>query len=408
MNQKEILEGLKKYITDNLILKKDWKKEFDALMKDEKIKSRVAFLPVRPDWNEPRKLWGYYNPLTGLFYPTDALNVLLNAFRDFVIHKDANKKHFIILDEMNLARVEYYMSDLLSLMENMCSAQEDGIAIGETAMLHPLNRCLLSKLPDKNEWDKYIQKEGEEIRWKQNGEKLCMESCENCCFQSLKDNKKEQKGSNNNNEEFIKAFNPIPPRIAYPENLVIIGTVNVDETTFSFAPKVLDRAFVLEFNEVYIKENDETGYFDIYKEDFEGIKGKLEEFQNFIEKLQDILKPATLHFGYRVIKEMGDYLKNSQVDDNAFDFLLKSKVLPKIHGTEEMVGSILKKLFLFSKEDIDPNIRVEEVDKKLQDWSGEKETWSEKEPTDFRYIESARKIQEMYKRMKAVGYASYF
>ena len=44
------------------------------------MKYRVAFLPVRPDWTDPQKIWGYYNPLTGLYYPTSATFVAMHAY----------------------------------------------------------------------------------------------------------------------------------------------------------------------------------------------------------------------------------------------------------------------------------------------------------------------------------------
>lgn len=437
------LEKIEEYITPELILKENYE---EAIKRSE----RVAFLPVRPDWNEPRKMWGYYNPLTGLFYPTDGLNVLLNAFRDLVKNKDKERKHFIILDEMNLARVEYYMSDLLSLMENMTKVKEGKeIVLGETAQIHPLSKCVLSKMPEKIEGDekekykKYVKEENGEIKWNIEGEKTCREECDKCPYKLLLKGEKPEK-EDVSQEEFIKAFNPIPPHIAYPENLVIIGTVNVDETTFSFAPKVLDRAFVVEFNEVYVEE---------YCKEYEITD---DTFINFVRVLNEILKPATLHFGYRVINEMWKYLEENgekeNPSDSSLDFLLKSKVLPKIHGTEERVGRILEKLmvYCFMKElkayDKD---KLEEQLKKYVEKLGGIERWWEKDLSEIAkeikeeknasppssdessavkeakeeskkgegeskkeeikfFKDSANKIREMYARLKDTGYCSYF
>ena len=55
---------------------------------------------------------GYHNPLTGEYVGTDLLRVLLRA------HAHPDEPHFVILDEMNLAKVEYYFSDFLSAMES--------------------------------------------------------------------------------------------------------------------------------------------------------------------------------------------------------------------------------------------------------------------------------------------------
>ena len=108
---------------------------------------RVGFLPVRPDWTDSRAIWGHYNPLTGHFYPTDALIVALNAYRDFLINGEKAGRYFLILDEMNLARVEYYFSDVLSLMEAGCTldpSDPNTIRIGETARVHPVDTMLVS------------------------------------------------------------------------------------------------------------------------------------------------------------------------------------------------------------------------------------------------------------------------
>lgn len=405
----EILKKLEKYVDSQyLLLKPDWEK---AIQKSD----RIAFMPVRPDWNEPRKLWGYYNPLTGLFYPTDALRVLLNAWRELV-KGGKDRKHFIILDEMNLARVEYYMSDLLSLMENMWKFDEEGeTQKGETAQIHPyLNACILSN-PEKGKKD---EKTGAYVC-----EKVGTDDCRKCPYYLLIN--PEASDWNLDKDFKFSDGEPIPPRIGYPQNLVIIGTVNVDETTFSFAPKVLDRAFVLEFNDVYV---------DKYCEEY-GIGN--DEFKNFVNTLNEILKPANLHFGYRVINEMWDYLSKKKEQEkpsgDSFDFLLKSKVLPKIHGTEEQVGRVLEGLLAYCVTG--DHTRAEELesaerwwDKTLidiknilqkEDRGGDaKSNEPNKEPgknpekgeknEQVKFEQSARKILEMYCRLKATGYCSYF
>ncbi|MEO0083524.1 MAG: hypothetical protein ABIK33_03975 [candidate division WOR-3 bacterium] len=356
----------------------DPKKADDFIAKADK--SRIAFLPVRPDWNEAKKVFGYYNPLTGLFYPTDGLNVLLNAFRSLMMGEN-DKKHFIILDEMNLARVEYYFSDILSLMENMWKVKDNIIIRGETSQIHPFDRCILSKIPADREND-----------YKDKPEKKCQEDCSKCPYQPLlKTESGEQIKVMKIDEKFakfLKENNPIPPRIAYPENLVIIGTVNVDETTFSFAPKVLDRAFQLEF-------------VDVHWEEFLNQKKIADKkFSNFVGTLQSILKSKNMHFGYRVIDEMWKYLEVAKgKNDNEYDFLLKSKILSKLHGTEEQIGDILLQLLAFCKKG-----KKEDIPKENKD------DWIKKlmEETSFIYTNSANKLKQMYQNMKATGYCSYF
>ena len=147
--------------------------------KDEKEK-RIAFISVRPDWMDNKGLLGFYNILDETYHETPLLNLLLEA-RD-----SPNVPYFVILDEMNLSKVEQYFSDFLSIMESRTSDN----MIGEPIFLHSL--------------DKVKTLSGKEI----------------------------------------------PGRIYIPENIYFTGTVNVDETTYMFSPKVLDRSNVIEFNEV--------------------------------------------------------------------------------------------------------------------------------------------------------------
>ncbi len=72
----------------------------------------LTIIPVRPDWTDASSLFGYYSTFEKRYVKTEFLNVVLNAL------KEREKPHFILLDEMNLARVEYYLSDYLSAVES--------------------------------------------------------------------------------------------------------------------------------------------------------------------------------------------------------------------------------------------------------------------------------------------------
>ena len=73
---------------------------------------RRLLVPVRADWNDTRGLLGFWNPITSVYERTRCVDLLLRA------QEDPERPYFLILDEMNLARVEYYFSDFLSAMES--------------------------------------------------------------------------------------------------------------------------------------------------------------------------------------------------------------------------------------------------------------------------------------------------
>ncbi|CAN0446520.1 unnamed protein product, partial [Phaeothamnion confervicola] len=80
--------------------------------------SNNLFLSVRPDWRDSRALLGYHNPLLGAYEWTEFLRFILRASENFRGPADERVAWFVILDEMNLAHVEYYFADLLSVLES--------------------------------------------------------------------------------------------------------------------------------------------------------------------------------------------------------------------------------------------------------------------------------------------------
>ena len=251
----------------------------------------LLFLSVRPDWRDSKSLLGYYNPLTKSYEQTDFVKHLLNARQSYDA-KDG-QAWFVILDEMNLARVEYYFADLLSVLES--GRDEDG----------------------------YTR---EPLRF--------------------------QYGD-------LETGNPPPPEIKLPPNLYIVGTVNVDETTQSFSPKVLDRAFSIEFTEVdfqayksavvnpemiewdrdeLLRQFTRDGRFaQIDKEEIKQFVQTGEDWTYDLQALNECLQPFNLHFGYRVYDEIMAFLMNAIENGmdkmEAFDQAVLMKVLPKFHGS---------------------------------------------------------------------------
>jgi len=164
-------------------------------------------------------------------------------------------------------------------------------------------------------------------------------------------------------------WNDVPPTIKIPENLFIIGTVNIDETTYMFSPKVLDRANVLEFRVSQAElaqflENPADVDLDILRgegspmaEDFVEIaksngntyseKEKLsEELLKFFSELNTV----GAEFGYRSAYEiqrfaaLSEQLAKDWEFDDIMDAAVAQKLLPKLHGSRRKLEKVLFKL----------------------------------------------------------------
>lgn len=128
------------------------------------------------------------------------------------------------------------------------------------------------------------------------------------------------------------AIEGVPPTLPYPSNLAVIGTVNMDETTHGLSDKVLDRAFVLEFWNVDL---------DSYPRwDRPGVDGaNLNAAREVLAKFLAALQPARLHFGWRVVDDVLDFLTHAQDGGHipfveALDAVIYAKILPKLRGED--------------------------------------------------------------------------
>jgi len=269
----------------------------------------ACVVAVRPDWTDHRALLGYFNPLRKRYETTPFLRFLLEA-RDECERAVAEGRgpapFFAILDEMNLARVEHYFSDFLSCMES-----------GEPLELH-----------DDSDLEDMDGLDDDELR-------------------------------------------EIPKTLRVPVNVFFTGTVNVDETTYLFSPKVLDRAFVIELNEVdlasYGKEAGGGGGFALPSfRSFESAEkpapkhwGALDaESRAALVRLEAVLVKEGRPFGYRVANEIARFIELAIEQSGgsngerivAFDLAIRSKILPKLNGTQQELQSTLSALASFCKE----------------------------------------------------------
>lgn len=128
-------------------------------------------------------------------------------------------------------------------------------------------------------------------------------------------------------------FDGIPGALPYPANLVLIGTVNMDETTHGLSDKVLDRAFTIEFWEVDLDAYPRWGKRSLNSDHESRARAVLRDLIN-------ALSPARLHFGWRVVDDVLDFLARLESDETpmpiarALDAVVYAKILPKLRGDE--------------------------------------------------------------------------
>ena len=201
----------------------------------------------------------------------------------------------------------------------------------------------------------------------------------------------------------------VPPTIGLPKNLFIIGTINVDETTYMFSPKVLDRANVIEFK---VDQNDMDKFLDSGPNvDINKVCGKASSMaadfvqiarnsvvpskiaNDTLRKFFAQLKKVNAEFGYRTATEIGRFISlaiDSMDDDKAIDATIVQKLMPKLHGSRKKIVPVLKELWTLCGAPKD----IEEMEV-LQI------------PDDVKYPLTADKIVRMYKCAVDNGFTSF-
>lgn len=268
---------------------------------------------VKPNWHDSSDLIGYVSRVSGKaeYVAGDFLRFVAKAWED----KDT--PYFLCLDEMNLAPVEQYFAEYLSVVESRKS-HEDG-----TVTTDPI----LEKIDE--EW-----------------------------YFNLT-------ASLTTNENVRKQFNE--SGISIPQNLIVVGTVNMDETTFSFSRKVLDRAMTIEMNDVDLhggltERNEQIGKLgkaelignavegaDVYA----GNKDVCEKVLTYLDAVNAVLNGTPFKVAYRTRNEFLLYVVNSlpyNKDENdaeleqgyvvarALDEITSMKVLSRIEGDDTKVS----------------------------------------------------------------------
>lgn len=231
----------------------------------------------------------------------------------------------------------------------------------------------------------------------------------------------------------------IPAEVELPKNLFIIGTVNVDETTYMFSPKVLDRANVIEFR---MDAGELEGFLvNPAKPDLSKLDGKGESFgEAFVKAAKDsVMVPADVkeaydaemlllfktlqahgaEFGYRTAYETARFIHFFKLLGNhadgdaswfsaAFDCVVFQKLLPKLHGSRAKLGPVLKKLWFLCVNDAAGRsadaLKAAEEAARSTDKKAEP---SVVVPAGAPYPLSAEKIGRMWRLLIENGFASF-
>ena len=352
---------------------------------------------VKPNWHDSSELIGYVSRLNGeKFVVGPFLRFLAAAL------KEPNVPYFLCLDEMNLAPVEQYFAEYLSVIESR------KVNAGQTII----------------ETDPIIPYENTEAY--------------GSLIDQLFDSDEERKAYKT--EEGGK-------RLTIPQNLFVVGTVNMDETTFSFSRKVLDRAMTIEMNEVDLHgglakdSGNEIGYIgnsiigdaaegcDVYAEN----KELCDEVLAYLEQVNAILEGTPFKIAYRTRNEFLMYAVNRRklAPDSqlwqTLDEMTSMKILSRIEGDVDRTKNVLERLKALVEEEIvakmnnitgDTSVlpsKTGEVPVHPSDtgetpvFPGEATIFPSKtgEAPVLRSI-SAAKIEEMLGKLKASGFTSYW
>lgn len=324
---------------------------------------------VKPNWHDSSELIGYVSRIDGVRY-------VVGPFLRFMVKaiKDPNTPYFLCLDEMNLAPVEQYFAEYLSVVESR-KLQDDGSIMTDPIVDYSNTeeyKSLIDQLfPDDYDLRKeYLTEDGGR-------------------------------------------------RLSIPSNLIVVGTVNMDETTFSFSRKVLDRAMTIEMNEVDLSGGLDSRHEHIGKLGASELIGDAVEgvdvYSNntsvcdkviaYLQAVNDKLEGTPFKIAYRTRNEFLLYVVNNlpykqenetqeHVIARALDEITSMKILSRIEGdTTKVSDTFLEEL-------------KKTVAEGLKDVSGE-EYSNKKDEEGKTYSVSLAKLEEMKDRLKS-GYTSFW
>lgn len=326
--------------------------DIPALRSDKTAPGNYELIEVKPNWHDSSELLGYESEIGGPHYVvTPFVRFLVKAMR----YPDV--PFFVCMDEMNLAPVEQYFAEFLSVLESR-KLLSDGTITSE-----PLIKAdIFSKYADQLHRD--------------------LDITDTETYKAVYDRLKND-------------------GLRLPSNLIVVGTVNMDETTHQFSRKVIDRAMTIEMNiedaetpfKNFFEGGDALHYYDnpqpkdlflpkvvqasealsiLSAEDAAYLK---ENVPGLLHSLNSALNGTPFKIAYRVQNELILYffsLREENPDEaaeallaQAMDAILIMKVLPRIEGDEDLLDKPLKALAQFTENYPQASRKIAEMQERL-------------------------------------------
>jgi len=303
----------------------------------ENTPGNYCLVSVRPNWHDSTDLLGYYSSINDKYIVTDFVRFLVKAMQYKKI------PFFVCLDEMNLAPVEEYFAEFLSVLESRKK-------VGDEILTDPLLSADWFNKKYNKEYNIFddlgLKRIGQEQSKGENRQAGLFGVVDEEPFDRMDIVERLQKNG-----------------LCLPQNVVVIGTVNMDDTTNSFSRKVIDRAMtfetiVEEFGDEYYNAEDTMTYGSSKEEDWTWIlpdevranealehasdlldDGQKKELTNFINEVNACLKGSPFQIAYRILNETILYYRATKIVNQGeaelnkvFDDILMQKVLPRIEG----------------------------------------------------------------------------
>ena len=317
--------------------------------KDGTTPGNYCMIEVKPNWHDSTELLGYYSNMNKSYQFKKFVKFLVKA------KMFPNVPFFVCLDEMNLAPVEHYFAEMLSIMETRKHPKIEGTdevnkdIIKTGTIVDAQHFREFAGLTDKNGNTYAMLKTDRDIYMKLHGIDT----------------------ENDIDPEIGKRTDLTTDGLTLPDNVIIIGTVNMDDTTHQFSRKVIDRAMTIEMNGGKLsnmfggskdleylpkveQEEWQNSFRQLYVNADEVLETHPDDANTIIEKLpakleeiNKALKGTPFEVSYRVLNELTimvgvllDSKKESEnIDDiinQALDHILLMKILPRIEGDSDM------------------------------------------------------------------------